>query len=189
LVRILMREGRDLGVVAYGTEALGVLRIEKGHPAGNELSGQTTATDLGFGRLMSRKKHYIGRVLAGRPALTDSLRPSLLGLRPVARSERLRAGAHVLPLSRENRADNDLGYVTSVAFSPTMGSWIGLGLVSGGQGRIGQYLRAYEPIQNGDVENRDLQPGLCGSRRSARSWLRRLFREEPSSCACAISRR
>jgi methylglutamate dehydrogenase subunit C len=166
-----------------------VLRIEKGHPAGNELSGQTTATDLGFGRLMSRKKHYIGRVLAGRPALTDSLRPSLLGLRPVARSERLRAGAHVLPLSRENRADNDLGYVTSVAFSPTMGSWIGLGLVSGGQGRIGQYLRAYEPIQNGDVENRDLQPGLCGSRRSARSWLRRLFREEPSSCACAISRR
>jgi sarcosine oxidase subunit alpha len=147
-----MREGRDLGVVAYGTEALGVLRIEKGHPAGNELSGQTTATDLGFGRMMSQKKEYIGRALAGRPALTDPLRPSLVGLRPVARSERLRAGAHFLPLSSENRADNDLGYVTSVAFSPMMGSWIGLGLVSGGPGRIGERLRAYDPVRNGDIE-------------------------------------
>jgi heterotetrameric sarcosine oxidase alpha subunit len=152
LVRILMREGRDLGVVAYGTEALGVLRIEKGHPAGNELSGQTTATDLGFGRMMSQKKDYVGRVLAGRPALTDPTRPSLVGLRPVGRSERLRAGAHVLPLSSENRADNDLGYVTSVAFSPMMGSWIGLGLVNGGQGRIGERLRAYDPVRNGDIE-------------------------------------
>ena len=26
--------------VAYGTEALGVMKIEKGHAAGNELNGQ-----------------------------------------------------------------------------------------------------------------------------------------------------
>ena len=152
LIRILMREGHKLGVVAYGTEALGVLRIEKGHPAGNELSGQTTATDLGFGRMMSQKKDYVGRVLANRSALTDPERPSLVGLRPVDRFKRLRAGAHVLPLSSENRADNDLGYITSVAFSPAMNSWIGLGLVSGGPGRTGERLRSYDPVRNGDVE-------------------------------------
>jgi len=152
LIRILMGEGHDLGVIAYGTEALGVLRIEKGHPAGNELSGQTTATDLGLGRMMSQKKDYVGRVLAFRPALTDPQRPSLVGLRPVDRSKRLRAGAHVLPLPGENRADNDLGYVTSVAFSPAMNSWIGLGLVSGGPGRIGERLRSYDPVRNGDTE-------------------------------------
>jgi heterotetrameric sarcosine oxidase alpha subunit len=152
LIRILMREGRNLGAVAYGTEALGVLRIEKGHPAGNELNGQTTATDLGVGRMMSQKKDYVGRVLAGRPALTDPKRPSLVGLRPVDRTERLRSGAHVLPLASENRAENDLGYVTSVAFSPAMKCWIGLGLVSGGQTRIGERLRAYDPVRNGDVE-------------------------------------
>jgi sarcosine oxidase subunit alpha len=152
LVRDLMSAGRDLGVVAYGTEALGVLRIEKGYPAGNELNGQTTAIDLGLGRMMSQKKDYIGRTLAGRPGLTDQMRPSLVGLRPVGYSERLRAGAHVLPLSSENRAENDLGYVTSVAFSPTMGCWLGLGLVSGGQGRIGERLRAYDPVRNGNVE-------------------------------------
>jgi glycine cleavage system aminomethyltransferase T len=102
--------------------------------------------------MMSQKKDYVGRVLAFRPALTDPARPSLVGLRPVDRSKRLRAGAHVLPLSSENRADNDLGYVTSVAFSPAMNSWIGLGLVSGGPGRIGERLRSHDPVRNGDTE-------------------------------------
>ena len=54
----------------YGTEALGVMRIEKGHVAGGELNGQTTARDLGLGRMLSTKKDYIGRVMAQRPALT-----------------------------------------------------------------------------------------------------------------------
>ena len=48
------------------------MRIEKGHVAGNELNGQTTARDLGLGRMMSTKKDFIGRVLAQRPALADA---------------------------------------------------------------------------------------------------------------------
>lgn len=47
----LVEIGADLGATPYGTEALGVLRIEKGHAAGNELNGQTTAQMLGMGRL------------------------------------------------------------------------------------------------------------------------------------------
>ena len=39
----LMEAGDDFGIAPYGTEALGVMRIEKGHVAGNELNGQTTA--------------------------------------------------------------------------------------------------------------------------------------------------
>ena len=35
--------GQPYGIRPYGTEALGVMRIEKGHVAGNELNGQTTA--------------------------------------------------------------------------------------------------------------------------------------------------
>src|SRR5271156_6784556 len=101
---------------------------------------------------MSQKKDYVGRVLAGRPALTDPKRPSLVGLRPVDRGERLRSGAHVLLLSSENLAENDLGYVTSVAFSPAMKGWIGLCLVGGGQTRIGERLRACDPVRNADIE-------------------------------------
>ena len=48
-----------------------MLRIEKGHPAGAELNGQTTAHDLGFGKMLSTKKDFIGRFMAARAALTD----------------------------------------------------------------------------------------------------------------------
>ncbi|NRB03767.1 MAG: FAD-dependent oxidoreductase, partial [Rhodobacteraceae bacterium] len=48
LIRALMQVGKEFNVVPYGTEALGVMRIEKGHAAGNELNGQTTAAMLGM---------------------------------------------------------------------------------------------------------------------------------------------
>ena len=72
LARRIMQAGAPHGIVPYGLEALGVLRIEKGHPAGGELNGQTTARDLGLGRMLSTRKDFIGRALAQRPAL---LRP------------------------------------------------------------------------------------------------------------------
>jgi len=158
LVRALMRAGEPLGVTAYGTEALGVLRIEKGHVAGNELNGQTTARDLGLGRMMSTKKDFIGRVMAGRPALVSPNRPSLVGLKPVDPSQRLRAGAHFLKIGAAATADNDEGYMTSVAFSPHVGTWIGLGLLVGGSERIGERIRAYDPVRNGDVEVEVVSP-------------------------------
>ena len=76
LVRRLLREGEAFGVAPYGTEAMGVMRIEKGHVAGSELNGQTTARDLGLARMMSTKKDFIGRFMAGRPALLDPDRPT-----------------------------------------------------------------------------------------------------------------
>ena len=147
-----MSAGRDLGVTPYGLETLNVMRIEKGHVAGAELNGQTTAGDLGLGRMMSAKKDYIGRVMAAREALVDAERPTLAGLKPVDRTARLRAGAHFLKVGAAATAANDEGFVTSSAFSPGLGHWIGLGLVRGGPSRIGERIRAYDPVRNGDVE-------------------------------------
>ncbi len=104
------------------------MRIEKGHVAGNELNGMTTAADLGLGRMMSTKKDFIGRVLAGRPGLVDANRAALVGLKPVDRSKRLFAGSHFLSTGAKVALSNDQGYLTSVAFSPMLGHWIGLGL-------------------------------------------------------------
>jgi sarcosine oxidase subunit alpha len=146
-----MDRGAPHGIVPYGTEALGVMRIEKGHPAGNELSGQTTAHDLGFGKLLSTKKDFIGRFMAGRPALTDPGRPRLVGIRPVNRSDRLRGGAHFVPRDAEVTAANDQGYVTSVAFSPSLGHWVGLGLLARGPERHGEVIRAADPLRGADV--------------------------------------
>ncbi len=129
LVRALMEAGAPFGISPYGTEALGVLRIEKGHPAGGELNGQTTAHDIGMGKMLSTKKDFIGRFMAARPALTDPQRPTLVGLKPVEPGARIRAGSHLLPKGAEPTATNDQGYVTSIAFSPSLGHWLGLGLL------------------------------------------------------------
>lgn len=152
LAEALMEAGRPFGITPYGTEALGIMRIEKGHVSGNELNGQTTARDLGLGRMASTKKDYIGRVMAGRPGLVDPARPSFVGFKPVDRSARLRAGAHFLRVGRSAIVDNDEGFMTSVAYSPMLKHWIGLGLLVNGPQRIGERVRAYDPVRGGDVE-------------------------------------
>jgi glycine cleavage system aminomethyltransferase T len=151
-IRAIMAAGEEFGITPYGTEALGVMRIEKGHVAGNEINGQLTARDLGLGRMMSTKKNYIGRVLAQREALLAPDRPALVGFQPVDRSAQLRAGAHFIPVGAAATADNDEGYMTSVAFSPMLGHWIGLGVLMHGPERVGRRVRAYDPVRNGDVE-------------------------------------
>ena len=102
--------------------------------------------------MMAKKKDYIGRVMAQRPALLDADRPALVGFKPVDPKARLRAGAHFLKVATANTIDNDEGHMTSVAFSPMLGCWIGLGVLARGPQRIGERVRAYDPVRNGDVE-------------------------------------
>ena len=151
-LRSIVSAGEEFGLVPYGTEALSVLRIEKGHVAGNEINGHTTAADLGLGRMLSRTKDFIGRVLAGRPGLVDPERPTLVGLAAAHGHDGLRAGAHLFRVGAALSPENDAGYVTSVAFSPALGTWIGLGLLKGGPRRIGERIRCWDPVRSGDVE-------------------------------------
>jgi sarcosine oxidase subunit alpha len=151
-IRAVMAAGEAFGVVPYGIESLSVMRIEKGHVGGNELNGTTTAADLGLGRMMSKKKDFIGRVLAQRPGLSDPDRPALVGMIPVEKSARLNAGAHLLTAGAAATLENDQGYVTSVAFSPMLGHWIALGLLTRGRERLGERMRAHSPLRGGDVD-------------------------------------
>ena len=139
------------GATPYGTEALGVMRIEKGHAAGPELSGQTTAADLGMGRMMAKKKDYIGRLMAQRPGLADAARPVLVGLRPADGRTRLLAGAHLLPPGAPATAASDQGYITSACVSPTLGQPIALGLLARGRERLGETVIAHDPVRGGPV--------------------------------------
>ncbi|MCA0026019.1 MULTISPECIES: sarcosine oxidase subunit alpha [unclassified Mesorhizobium] len=147
LVRNLMLAGKPFGVTPYGTEALGVMRIEKGHVAGPELNGTTTAADLGLGKMMSTKKDFVGRIMAGREALVAPDRQVVVGIKPTDKARRLRSGAHIVPKGQTPGPDNDQGYVTSVCFSPTSDQWIGLALVECGRERIGETVRAHDPLR------------------------------------------
>jgi sarcosine oxidase subunit alpha len=152
MARNLMKAGEPFGVVPYGTEALGVMRIEKGHIAGAELNGTTTADDLGLGKMMSKKKDFVGRVMAGREALTAPDRQVVVGLKPVDKARRLRSGAHIIPKGAAVGPDTDQGYVTSVCHSPMLGQWIGLGLVERGRERLGEIVRAHDPLRGEDYD-------------------------------------
>src|SRR5690606_5655608 len=145
---LLMDAGADLGIVPYGMEAMGVLRIEKGHVAGAELDGNTTARDLGLERMLSSDKAFIGPRLLARPGLGHPGRPALVGLQPVERGARRRAGAHLGEDPARARGATSPGHVPSVADSPPLGHWIALALVAGGKARVGQRLHAVYPLKD-----------------------------------------
>ena len=146
----ILKAGEAHNIIPYGTEALNVLRIEKGHVAGNELDGRTTVADMGLGRMMSSKKHFIGQAMAGREGMVED-RATFVGLKPVDPAERLRGGAHLVP-SRNANLRESLGWVSSVADSPALGHWIGLGFIKGGLDREGERLIASFPLKDEAVE-------------------------------------
>lgn len=151
-----LRVKAERGVV-YGLEAMDCLRVEKGHVTGRELNGQTTAADMGLGAMASQKKHYIGRALAGRPDLVREDRPTLVGLVPTVHSTRFKAGSILFP-EGENTG-HGLGHVSSVADSPALGSWIGLGFVRGGLSAWeGKTIMAENPVDNASVPVRVVSP-------------------------------
>ena len=158
LIQTLMTAGQEFDAVAYGTEALNVMRIEKGHPAGNELNGQTNGYDLGMGRLLTKPTDYIGRTLSERPGLRSAERPTLVGFRPINRFKDLTAGAHIVAKEADATTKNDEGWISSVAFSPALNHSIGLGFLKRGPERIGEVIRAVNPLKGEDLEAEIVSP-------------------------------
>ncbi len=156
----LIEEGAEFDAVPYGTEALGVMRIEKGHAAGNELTGQTTARDLGLGRMVSKAKDCIGNTLSQREDMNRDNGLRLMGFKPVDRTQALTAGAHFVKEGVEPVTSNDQGWMTSVAYSPELGHSIGLGFIERGDERIGETVLATSPVRGGDVTVEIVSPHM-----------------------------
>ena len=152
LMRRLMTAGKEFDVVPYGTEALGVMRIEKGHAAGNELNGTTSAQNLGMARMVSKKKDSIGSTLSEREGLNQPNMLRFVGFKPVNSEDKVTAGAHLMAKDSVANAANDQGYITSAAYSPWLGSSIGIGFLKNGADRMGEILRAVSPLTGSDIE-------------------------------------
>jgi len=158
LIRTLMAAGEEYGAVAYGTEALGVMRVEKGHAAGNELNGQTTARDLGLGRMVSKAKDCIGNILSERTEMNRPDGLSLVGFIPLDKTRSLSAGAHFIAVGKQANMENDQGWMSSVAYSPTLGHSIGLGFIERGHERHGETVRAMDLVRSNEVEVEIVSP-------------------------------
>ncbi|GLS88218.1 sarcosine oxidase subunit alpha [Cypionkella aquatica] len=158
MIRALVEAGREFDAVVYGTEALGVMRVEKGHVAGNELNGQSSALNMGLGKMVSRKKDAIGMVLSQREGMTAPNGYRLVGVKPVNPAESLTAGAHFLVKGATATADNDGGWLTSVVYSPHLGHSIGLGYLKSGDNRRGERLRSVNLLAKTDIEVEIVSP-------------------------------
>jgi len=149
----LMTAGKPFRIVPYGLEALGTLRIEKGHVTGSEIDGRTAARDLHLDWMLSKKKPFVGSAMMDREGLTAPGRLQLVGL--VALDGRpLNGGAHVVEALDQDNPRGSIGHVTAVTFSPALGKYIALALLGGGKARIGTRAYVSDPLRGrfGPVE-------------------------------------
>ncbi len=153
----LLEAGAPHGIVPYGLEALSVLRIEKGHVVGAEFDGRATPVDLGFEKMISRKKDFIGRWALGRPAFHDPGRLQLVGLAAVDPKEPIPPGAQLVPSGDGTSPRQSRGHVTSACYSPNLSAEIALGMLADGRARHGQEIVAAAPVQGRAVRVR-VQP-------------------------------
>ena len=149
----MMEAGGGFDIIPYGTEAMSILRTEKGHVVGGEIDGRTSADDLGFGRMMSQAKDFIGKYSARRPGLVDGHRQQLVGLTPTDRKTRIPRGAQIVaePISEVPKSGaatpvGMIGAVTSQCYSPNLDTPIALALVERGRDRHGETLYAASPV-------------------------------------------
>ncbi|GFE52061.1 sarcosine oxidase subunit alpha [Roseobacter cerasinus] len=138
----LMVVGHDLGVMPYGTEALHILRAEKGFiMIGDETDGTVIPQDLGLQWAISKKKDdYLGKRAQERSHMTDPERWKLVGLETLSGAV-LPDGAYAVGEgANANGQRTMIGRVTSSYHSPNLGKGIAMGLVLHGPDRMGEVL-------------------------------------------------
>jgi sarcosine oxidase subunit alpha len=135
---------RQRDVTPYGTDAMHLLRAEKGYIlVGQETDGTVTPGDLGLGWTIGGAD-FVGKRSLSLPDLQRPDRKQLVGLLPTDPTVLLEEGAQI------KGPDSPLGHVTSSYRSPTLGRSFALALVSAGRSRIGSTLHV--ATQAGSIE-------------------------------------
>ncbi|RWB51133.1 MAG: sarcosine oxidase subunit alpha family protein, partial [Mesorhizobium sp.] len=149
----LIEAGKPFGLVTYGLEALGTMRIEKGHVTGAEIDGRTTARDLHLDWMLSKKKPFIGSAMMDREGLIAPGRLELVGLISLD-NQPLNGGAHIVEALDEANPHDSIGHITACCYSPALGKYIALALVKDGKARRGTRANISDPLRNrfGPVE-------------------------------------
>jgi sarcosine oxidase subunit alpha len=138
-----LNAGEPYGIVPFGTEALELLRAEKGYIAvGHETDGTVMPQDLGLGWLVSKRKaDFIGKRSLARPDAVRTERKQLVGLLTEERDRLLPEGAQIVAALKRRPPMPMIGHVTSSYRSPTLGRTIALALLQNGRARHGDRVR------------------------------------------------
>jgi sarcosine oxidase, subunit alpha len=106
----IMEAGQEFGIEPYGTEALHVLRAEKGYIViGDETDGTTTPHDVGLSGLVSKKKaDFLGKRSLEQSFLAGPNRKQLVGLLTENPEDVLPDGAYAVRASHGHDRASDL---------------------------------------------------------------------------------
>ena len=146
--KALMEAGKEFGITPYGTEAMHVLRGEKGYIiVGQDTDGSMTPFDLGMGGMVSKTKDFLGRRSLSRSDTAGANRKQLVGLLTQDPSVVLPEGAQLTALEKIGTPSVAapvpmVGHVTSSYFSPTLKRSIAMAVVRDGHQKTGQTIYA-----------------------------------------------
>jgi sarcosine oxidase subunit alpha len=140
LWRHLRATGRDFDASLLGSEALLLLRAEKGYIiCGKDTDGLTRPADLGLdGPLKNKKVEFLGRRSLVMDEARKADRTQFVGLEVADGGPMLVAGAH--GVEGDGKAHRSIGYVTSSYMSPNLKRPIALGLIERGMSRHGEVI-------------------------------------------------
>jgi sarcosine oxidase subunit alpha len=134
----LIEAGEAHGIAPYGTEAMHVLRAEKGYfIVGQETDGSVTPVDLG---LAVKDDDFLGRRSLKRGEMVRPDRRQLVGLLPDDPDKVLAEGAQIIAAPGSTAM---IGHVTSSYFGARIGRGFALALVAGGRYRHGEHVWAW----------------------------------------------
>jgi len=144
---ILLDAVERAGGCAYGTEAMHVLRAEKGYIiVGQETDGTMTPVDVGLGWAIGKgKRDFVGKRGMMRADLVAPGRKQLVGLQTLDGRTVLEEGAQVTAEATPVTGSAALGHVTSSYWSEALQRPIALAVVANGRGRAGETLHVPMP--------------------------------------------
>ncbi|MEM6608494.1 MAG: sarcosine oxidase subunit alpha family protein [Pseudomonadota bacterium] len=156
---LVAEAGAEFSITPYGTEALHVMRAEKGFiMIGDETDGTVIPQDLGLHWAISKKKEdFLGKRAQARTYMADPDRWQLVGLETVDGSV-LPDGAYAVAAGKNaNGQRNVQGRVTSTYYSPTLDRGIAMGLVRHGPDRMGEVL-GFNTVDGNTVQAKIVSP-------------------------------
>ena len=142
-----MEAGKEFNITPYGTEAMHLLRAEKGFIiVGQDTDGTMTPIDLQMDWIVSKKKYdFIGKRSLYRSDTIREDRKQLVGLVTEDPNEILEEGVQIVSELNKEPVEM-LGHVTSSYYSPNLNKSIALAVVRSGKTMLGKKL--FVPMEN-----------------------------------------